>query len=653
MMASAPTSLKAEIDSPVAGASRFTFTNSDEYTSPKKIPVFPGTIHSPEKVKKKDPKITRSPRLKQASSGALGQSLAALSPHQGANQFGAPHFSEKPKREQSPRKFLRDTLAQYQNAQRASGGGDDDEEIRSAAHAEQRQSISFMEHHDPSTGASRVVPADSATAAAAANAATFLKTGEDAIAFFARNGSDSEIKFVHLNRADTGVAFRPYDLMVVDPDDIASEHFTMSASGLVRMSPGNPSEFIALAEWMRQSTMFNVLTSLRFFKHYLINKTFSLWCTNVRYKLYLRQRKKLLAKLYLAKETFCQPLLHVKKVMSQEVLGVVLLDLRAQKTYESSAFVEYQATKRADGSKQFELCVEKLQTIIQKVCIDVKNLTKVPDPHDEFLSDAPYGSNGGAGSGQEKTKSIVAVKSEQQQRRKLFKRAAEEAAMITDLIRLVDYIAVESLVILAVQSCREFLLELNKVPRKTGLFETTINFGEQITVFSPTCEQIQHIVISMTDDIVSTVNSVSRVLYLRPFVPYIANVVVDAPHIGSIINHSVDFQHIRKELVAKIINDYAEATEYVKIFDNVRPIYEYDKIWDFEEYSQRSHTVTTLKVDMLQISTWEKELEKMRAGQTIGILHVESRKLKQTLIPMTTAKLDAMKGLVKDLARAK
>lgn len=58
------------------------------------------------------------------------------------------------------------------------------------------------------------------------------------------------------------------------------------------------------------------------------------------------------------------------------------------------------------------------------------------------------------------------------------------------------------------------------------------------------------------------------------------------------------------------------------------------------------------QADMLQISTWEKQLEKMRAGQTIIILHVESRKLKQTLILMTTAKLDAMKGLVKDLACA-
>ncbi|KAH9121803.1 hypothetical protein LEN26_010526 [Aphanomyces euteiches] len=471
-----------------------------------------------------------------------------------------------------------------------------------------------------------------------------LHTGEDAISFFARNGSSSQIKFVHLNRAKETLLFRPYDLVVVLPGDAQPEHFTMSASGLVHIQPGAPSEFIALAEWMRQSTLFNVLTSFRFYKYYLVNKAFMAWNTRVRFKLFRRQRKQLCNSLFLGKESFSSPLLQVKKV-TMDLQSVLLLDFRAQKTYEVSAFVEYQATKRADASKQFESCVEKLQGIAQKVCSDVNNLARQAH-HNDDLNDLSVHID--------KTKSIVAAKNEQQARRKLLKRAGEEASMLCDFIRLIDYITTESLVLLAVSSCREFLAELSKVPRKTGLFETTIHFGDVDTVFSPTCEQIQNIVVSMTDDIVGVVNSVSRIIYLRPFAPYMANALMDSPHVGPTITQSVDFKTIRADLVAKIQNDYLEATEYVRIFDSVRPIFEYDKQWDFEnDYSQRTHTVNSLKADMLQIATWEKELEKMRAGQTIGILHVESRKLKQNLIPMTSAKLDAMKGLVKDQARAK
>jgi dynein heavy chain len=272
-----------------------------------------------------------------------------------------------------------------------------------------------------------------------------------------------------------------------------------------------------------------------------------------------------------------------------------------------------------------------------------------------------------------KSKSMVALKKEQIERKELFKKAKEEAKMISSFIRLIDYLLVENFVFLAIQNCRDFLQELSKIPRKTGLFETTIYFSsslssssssssnniatssEQIpmTLFAPTCEQIQNIVLCMTDDIVTCVNTVSRILYLRPFTCYLVNLITDAPQIGLIIQQNVFFQQIRKELIIKINNDFIEAQEYVKNFENVRPIYEYDKKWNLEEFSQRNHTITSLKADLYQMNTWEKELEKMRAGQTIGILHVESRKLKQNLIPMTSTKMDAMKNLVKELARNK
>ncbi|KAF1335992.1 Dynein heavy chain, partial [Globisporangium splendens] len=545
---------------------------------PQKIPVFPGTQSSPEK--KKSVAGHRSPRHTKQQNASIPSPLTGaaaslfLSPND-RKSVSVSSVTEKPKREASPRKFLCESLASQAPPM---GGHDDDHDDddhgnhaqhpstpsrRSQMHHNQHRTSAtnqdrqpptlFMAHHDPTTQTSNVATADTEAEAAAASAASFLTTGEDAIAFFARNGSDSEVKFVHLNRAHTGIAFRPYDLVVVTQDDIVSEHFTMSSSGLVHMNPGNPSEFIALAERMRQSTLFNVLTSFRFFKYYLVNKAFSRWGASVRFKLYCRQRKKPQQKLFFAKTSFCQPLLHVKKVMSTEVLSVVLLDLRAQKTYESTAFVEYQATKRTDAAKQFEACIEKLQAIVQKVFVDVKNLTKLAasDPQDEFLSNetnVAFSLTQG-----EKTKSIVAVKSEQQQRRKLFKRAAEEAGMIADLIRLIDYVAVESFVVLANQSCREFLQELNKVPRKTGLFETTIFFGEESTIFAPTSEQIQHIVVAMTDDIINTVNSVSCVLYLRPFAPYITNAVADAPHVGLTISTSVDFQQIRKDFEASLV----------------------------------------------------------------------------------------------------
>lgn len=58
-----------------------------------------------------------------------------------------------------------------------------------------------------------------------------LKSGEQAISFFAQHGNSTPIKFLNCNR--TAVAphiFRPYDLAVLmDEKNVRDEYFTVSA----------------------------------------------------------------------------------------------------------------------------------------------------------------------------------------------------------------------------------------------------------------------------------------------------------------------------------------------------------------------------------------------------------------------------------------
>lgn len=160
-----------------------------------------------------------------------------------------------------------------------------------------------------------------------------MVTGEDAINFFALYRATSSVKFVHLVREHTGINFRPYDLKVIPAAECetggagSDQYFTMSAAGLVHVRPGEPSEFIPLGEWMRQSTLFNMLRSIRFFKYYLHSKCFTMWHQNVRFKLYCQQRAKLKNRMFLAKESFCEPLLELKKEML-DVQNVALLDFK-------------------------------------------------------------------------------------------------------------------------------------------------------------------------------------------------------------------------------------------------------------------------------------------------------------------------------------
>ena len=200
-----------------------------------------------------------------------------------------------------------------------------------------------------------------------------LKTGDEAANFFARHGNHTPVKFVYLNRAKTGDTFKPYELVVVPREQREAEHFTMSACGVVHVySSEQPSEFVTLSTWMQQarppppprslppspltllplpqSTFFNVLSSIRFFKHYLAAKSFRLWRANVRYKLYTQQRSKLCRRLFLAKPAFCSTLLEINALCYELRTGenTRLMAPLSPNTHSSiDAFLEEQVQRSA------------------------------------------------------------------------------------------------------------------------------------------------------------------------------------------------------------------------------------------------------------------------------------------------------------------
>ncbi|GMH64114.1 hypothetical protein TrST_g1151 [Triparma strigata] len=491
---------------------------------------------------------------------------------------------------------------------------------------------------DPAATANLALPVDPLTPT--------LETGEDAINFFAQHGSSSPIKFVHLVKAESGVNFRPYDLQVVRPKDVGTHYYTMSSAGLVHVAPNTASEFIPLAEWMRQSTNFNMLRSIRFYKYYLHTKAFNMWRDNVRYKLYCNQRAKIQGNLFLAKDSFCEPLLELKKHML-DLQSVSLLDL-GMKTFESNLFLGHQSVKRNDASKQFEEVCDKIQKIVQRVTENVANLASSVDKDD--------GNDGAANlfAAVEKNKSMVALKAEMADRRRILKRAEQEAGMLADFIRSVDYLIVECLAEKAIDTTDWFLGSLNQ-KRKNGLFETTVQFTSTSTGFYPPCPDIQKMISSVIDALVGTVNGVQRIVYTRPFTEHVLGVVKDAPNVQQIVRNSRSFKQICDAINVKISGDFDLAESYVHqhITTQFRDIYDDTKNWNFEKFKRADSKFSKFKSEMERVKDYEEKLDKtMKNRQQCGILEVESRNLKQIMTPMVRKKMSDMKELVRDLAKA-
>ena len=98
---------------------------------------------------------------------------------------------------------------------------------------------------------------------------------------------------------------------MVAREEVNPEYFTISASGVVHLQAGARAEFSPLGEWMREKSIFNVFTRMKFFKHYLVYKCYHSWRSSVRQKLFAQVRARLTRRLFLAKPTFCPSLMEL------------------------------------------------------------------------------------------------------------------------------------------------------------------------------------------------------------------------------------------------------------------------------------------------------------------------------------------------------
>jgi hypothetical protein len=196
-----------------------------------------------------------------------------------------------------------------------------------------------------------------------------IKTGDDAINFFARYGYETPVKFVHLIQENDEKIYRPYDLISAEIKDTTSEYFTMTPAGIVHICKGSPSECVPLSTWTKQGMHFNILRAIPFYKYFLHRRTFTIWRENVRFQQYTKQRRKVSDRLFFTRPSSIEPILSIKRQLL-EVQNVHILHLEL-KTCDKDAFVTMQTAQCSKASILFEesmrQCINDVQNVISSV----------------------------------------------------------------------------------------------------------------------------------------------------------------------------------------------------------------------------------------------------------------------------------------------
>jgi len=311
-----------------------------------------------------------------------------------------------------------------------------------------------------------------------------IKTGEHAISFFAKHGNNMPIKFVNCNRREVKASeFRPYDLVTEHNDKkLRDEYYTISAQGVVQvfqsatergqdLSNRTPTEFLSLSEWMSQSTMFNVLTSMKFFKHYLIGKVFRLWKGNVRYRTYNQTRMNLAKNLIQLRPDFCPKFMEINKILFEMQSKLTFDQTMGNKNiFDLSEFEESQSTHRTQQKIHYN---EKVEEIINKnLIVLVKEIDQSRSlKEEEDLESTKMGQAA-------KHKSMVLMKEEKLLKNQVLKLARRNYHSLGTFIRLIDYMVVEAQVRINQESAEQIFGEMTKtenLAKKTQI-TTQINF---------------------------------------------------------------------------------------------------------------------------------------------------------------------------------
>jgi dynein heavy chain len=379
-----------------------------------------------------------------------------------------------------------------------------------------------------------------------------IETGEQAISFFAKHGANTPIKFVNCKRKPVpGDQFRPYDLVKVDDEKaLESEYFTISAQGVVHVSQekgkrgsksdAEPTEFLSLSEWMQQSTMFNVLTSMKFFKHYIIGKVFALWKGNVRFKMYNRTRQNLARNLIQTRPAFLSSFMDINKTLHEmQALKTFNVPKGAGKAYELvREFIEGQKTHRDTVKEHYntkvdEIISKRLASLVAAVA-DSRTLKE-----EEDLEHAKMGQAA-------KHKSMVLQKQEDELKTRVLKLAKRNYHSLGTFIRLIDYMVVETQVKINQESADLILIEMSKDQKsKYGILSNVdFDLGGDGMSFEPAQAEFVAQFEKLLQDMQSVTEEVVRVISHQDFHQFIHGLISDSgPRFRAIVEGSAAYRN--------------------------------------------------------------------------------------------------------------
>jgi hypothetical protein len=137
--------------------------------------------------------------------------------------------------------------------------------------------------------------------------------------------------------------------------------------------------------------------------------------------------------------------------------------------------------------------------------------------------------------------------------------ARENQRMLGYYVRLVDYMAKETLVNIVENCMAKFYGEM-LVERKTRLFQTIVNYSSVGIVFNPPEEEFHETIRNILRNMIGDIDSVNPVIWNTGFEPYISSEQLTSfPNCKEMLKNSESMRYYKENIRTKITMDFEEA----------------------------------------------------------------------------------------------
>ena len=322
-----------------------------------------------------------------------------------------------------------------------------------------------------------------------------ITNGEKAVQFFAMYGNTTPTKFIFCEKVDHSAEhiFSPYDLRVVPKEKIGKDYFIITPTGISHAYPVNDpnrkdkgknpeqvAEFYTLSDWMYQSTLFNIMRRINYFKQYLPFKLFSMWRNFNRFKKFQTVRKELSEKLFLTKPAFVEKMIQANSQINK-ISKVSLQKIYGETAWVSSGMSDFESTQRKEfenAKSQFKKIIEEevfktLRELYKNISTRLKEVREIDETENsKTLQEL-------------KNKSMSNLRLEKIKRKKLIQLASSDEKAFDDYVTMTDLMCVEMLYKLN----RQNLLEMNRTLKSRKVnqayFTLRLSFAEGEVALTP------------------------------------------------------------------------------------------------------------------------------------------------------------------------